>query len=115
MVALFIVVYTNLYTPTDGVYKFVYTTINSATTYTSSCYVVVDCTISATLDSMLKDINCCSSCSDSNNAKLNLLYQAYLLREKACHLANCQDFTGAQDVLDCLNTMIGTTSCDSCS
>lgn len=103
------------YTPTDGVYKFVYNTVNNSVTYTSSCYVVVDCTIGSKLDAMLKEINCCSSCSDANNTKLNLLYKAYLLREKACHLAACQDFTGAQDVLDCLNTMIGTTTCDSCS
>jgi hypothetical protein len=108
--------YTNTtITPTDGVYKFVYTSTNAGVIYSSTCYVVVDCTIGATLDSMLKDINCCSSCSDSNNTKLNMLYQAYILRDKACHLAACQDFTGAQDVLDCLNAMIGTTSCDSCS
>lgn len=100
---------------TDGVYKFVYNIILSGVTYTSTCYVVVDCAISDTLTSMLKDLNCCNNCSDSNNTKLNLLYQAYLLREKACYLATCQDFTGAQDVLDCISAMIGTTSCDSCS
>lgn len=108
--------YTNTaFTVTDGVYKFVYNILLSGVTYTATCYIVVDCTVSDTLTSMLKDLNCCNNCSDANNTKLNLLYQAYLLREKACYLATCQDFTGAQEVLDCLNAMIGTTSCDSCS
>lgn len=102
-------------TITDGVYKFVYSIILSGTTYSATCYVVVDCAIADALTSMLKELDCCNNCSDSNNKKLNLLYEAYLLRDKACYLATCQDFTGAQTVLDCLSAMIGTTSCDSCS
>lgn len=104
---------------TDGVYKIVYNVTGPvsgvSTVHTTTCYVVVDCAISDTLTSMLKDLNCCNNCSDANNHKLNLLYQAYLLREKACYLASCQDFQGAQDILDCLTAMLGSVSCDSCS
>ena len=102
----------------DGVYKFVYTIIDSANNdqvYQRTCYVLNDCAICCELDQRLKDLKECGSCSDKNNRTVNMLYEAYMLKQKAHHLVACHDFDGAQQVLDYLSRLLDIKYCDSCN
>lgn len=105
---------TDLGTITDGVYKFVYTvvTTNASVTYTASCYIVNDCEICCSLDTKLKALSLCTDCKDNKDIKN--LYDAYLKRDAARMLASCNDYTGAQEVLDYLTNYINAKRCDSC-
>lgn len=101
----------------DAVYKFTYTINDSADSnkvYQAVCYVVNDCTICCELESKLKDLSYCGSCCKENQRDVNMLYEAYMLRSKAHHLAACNDFAGAQEVLDYLNRLLDVTYCDTC-
>lgn len=110
---------TNLgYTVSDGIYKFVYTVVDAANNdqvYQRTCYVLNDCGICCSLDQKLKDLKECGSCSDKNNRSVNMLYEAYMLRQKAHHLVACHDFAGAQQVLDYLSRLLDIKYCDSCN
>lgn len=105
------------YTITDGVYKFVYTIVDSSDNnriYNRTCYLVSDCNLCCTLEQKLKDLKSCGTCNDKNNKEINKLYEAYMLRAKAHHLAACHDFTGAQEVLTYLSDMLNLKTCDNC-
>jgi hypothetical protein len=110
---------TNLgYTITDGIYQFVYSVVDSANNdqvYQRTCYVLNDCAICCELEQRLKDIKSCGSCNELNSRSVNLLYEAYMLRQKAHHLVACLNFTGAQEVIDYLNRLLDLQTCDSCN
>jgi hypothetical protein len=110
---------TNLgYTLSDGIYKFVYTVVDGANNdqvYQRTCYVLNDCNICCSLDQKLKDLKECGSCNEKNNRSVNMLYEAYMLRQKAHHLVACHDFAGAQQVLDYLSRLLDIKYCDSCN
>ena len=109
---------TNLgYTIEDGVYKFIYTVIDSSTnsTYQAGCYILNDCNICCAMDQKLKDLKNCGTCNDKNNRTVNMLYEAYMLRQKAHHLVSCHDFTGANEVLEYLKGLLDIKTCDNCN
>lgn len=104
----------------DGIYKFVYTIIDTAPTannqvYQAVCYILNDCGICCELDKRLKDLKNCGTCNENNNRLVNSLYEAYMLRQKAHHLVACYDIAGAQEVLDYLNKMLDLKTCDGCN
>lgn len=106
------------YTISDGIYKFLYTIvdqINNNRVYQASCYVLNDCAICCTLDQKLKDLKSCGTCNDKNNRTIDMLYEAYMLREKAHHLVSCNDITGATQVIDYLNRLLDLKTCDNCN
>lgn len=105
-------------TISDGVYKFTYTVVDMSDNnriYNRTCYMVSDCNICCTLEQMLKDLKTCGTCNDKNTKTTNKLYEAYMLRAKAHHLAACHDFAGAKEVLDYLTTLLDIKTCDSCN
>lgn len=102
----------------DGVYKFIYTVVDTAhnnRVYQAGCYILNDCNICCSLDKKLKDLKNCGTCNDKNNRTVNMLYEAYMLRQKAHHLVSCHDFTGAMEVLEYLNTLLDIKTCDNCN
>lgn len=101
---------------TEGIYKFTYKIFSDVgTLYTTSCYVAQMCTICCCLSQKLKDIKACSNCSSAERSKkLNQYYDNYMLKEKINFLMACQDFTGAQSLIDYLSTYCGIQNCDSC-
>lgn len=105
------------YNITDGVYEFVYsiTDLSDGKLYQKTCYLLNDCNICCELDKRLKDLKECGSCSDKNNRAVNMLYEAYMLRQKAQHLVACHDFAGAQKVLDYLSRLLDIKYCDGCN
>lgn len=105
------------YTITDGVYEFTYTVIdasNNNRVYSTTCYIVSDCNLCCLLEQKLKDLKSCGTCNEKNNKEINKLYEAYMLREKANHLAACRDFKGAQEVLDYLSGLLDLKTCENC-
>ena len=111
---------TNLgYTIEDGVYKFIYTILetknNITTTYQAGCYILNDCNICCAMDQKLKDLKNCGTCNDKNNRTVNMLYEAYMLRQKAHHLVSCHDFTGANEVLEYLKGLLDIKTCENCN
>lgn len=106
------------YVLVDGIYKFIYTVVDTANNdqvYQRTCYVLNDCNICCILDQKLKDLKSCGTCSEKNNKTINMLYEAYMLREKAHHLVACHDFAGAQEVIDYLNRLLDIKYCDNCN
>lgn len=106
------------YALTDGIYEFVYTVVDSANNdqvYQRTCYVLNDCNICCTLDQKLKDLKSCGTCNEKNNKTINMLYEAYMLKQKAHHLVACHDFAGAQEVIDYLNRLLDIKYCDNCN
>lgn len=102
----------------DGIYKFVYTIVDTANNdqvYQAVCYVLNDCGICCELDQRLKDLKNCGTCNENNNKLVNMLYEAYMLRQKAHHLVACYDIAGAQEILDYLNRMLDLKTCDNCN
>jgi hypothetical protein len=104
----------------DGVYKFVYTIVDTDPQqnnqiYQAVCYVLNDCGICCELDQRLKDLKNCGTCNENNNKSVNALYDAYMLRQKAHHLVACYDIAGAQEILDYLTRMLDLKTCDNCN
>lgn len=102
----------------DGIYKFTYTVVDTANNdqvYQRTCYVLNDCAICCALDQKLKDLKSCGTCNEKNNKTINMLYEAYMLKQKAHHLVACHDFVGAQEVIDYLNRLLDIKYCDNCN
>lgn len=106
------------YSVVDGIYQFTYSvtdTANSNQVYQAICYVLNDCNLCCALDQKLKDLKSCGTCSDKNTKTINMLYEAYMLKQKAHHLVACHDFTGAQEVIDYLTRLLDLKTCDNCN
>lgn len=100
----------------DGIYEFVYSvTDNDGQVFQRTCYVLNDCSICCSLDQKLKDLNTCGTCDKQNVRTTNMLYEAYMLRQKAHHLVSCHDFAGAQEILDYLSRLLDIKYCDNCN
>lgn len=101
----------------DGVYKFKYTITNIQGTgqWQNTCIVVSDFNICCCLNKKLIDLTACDTCTfEKRSKKLDDLYNAWMLKQKAYHLANCGDFAGAQKTLDALKVYCDIKRCDSC-
>lgn len=106
-----------LSTIVDGVYHFKYsiTDVTNGRVYISECDTVVDYTVCCCLDKKLKDIQICANCTrEQKSKKIDDLYNAYMLRQKAKYAASCGDLAGAQSILNDLLTYCNIKRCDAC-
>lgn len=100
----------------DGVYKFVYgfKDFNGAS-YSATCYVAALYQVCCCLDQKLKDLTICDNCTEKERSKkIYTLYDAWMLRQKAQHLVGCNDFAGAQKIIDHLSLICNIKRCDAC-
>lgn len=101
----------------DGIYKFQYLPYNDSNgyTYSSTCYVVQDCQICCCLDSRLSDISLPTDCVDCDNErKIKKLWNLYLQRDAARMAAACNNYTGAQEIIDFIISECNITDCTNC-
>ncbi len=101
----------------DDVYKCTYRfkLISTGQEISTTVYLAVTCTVDCCIDGKLSALKCCNDCSDeSNNRKIHDLYRAHMLRDKIAYQISCNNPTGAQETINCLQQYCNSKPCTNC-
>jgi len=98
----------------DGIYYSVYSFEDSSTglTYTKGTYFAVTNTLKCCLNLKLKEIPICPTCDKSKTTQA--LFEAQMFLDWIDEMLICENYTGAQILLDYLNDFCDIENCSSC-
>ena len=101
---------------TDGIYTFKYTITVGSTPYYNTCKILANCQVCQCLERKLIDINLCTNCTESQRTRrINDLYHAWMLKDKAKHAVSCNDVSSAINIINYLSDYCNISRCDSCN
>ena len=102
---------------TDGVYTFKYIIDDGNNKkYYNTCKILANCQVCQCLEKKLIDINLCTNCTESQRTRrINDLYHAWMLKDKAKHAVACNDVSSAVNIINYLLDYCNISRCDSCN